>query len=478
MQRGAGYFEKCLCGYHFAAATPSPCPVEVIAQQNFLERGKAEDGMKSLTGISLEQRVKLIEFVSRHTPNLEKVRRRMNLHLNTLASATPRLIDSANAFFSDEGGFYAYLTMLHHLGSDFTTSSYGRLRLFYQCFYNRFDEPAFDAYKLGIEKYINQNLHVPLNGRNTLFSDKTITGHRWLPIKQAVNEYDIPKARLIDAINLGWIDAKLEQKQKRQFILVSRLDLECRIHHINNQLTAIEAAQYLGVTKRQIRELLHNNVIPGAIPPDKRLSSTWRISLHSVEAFLTNIWQSAQPSDTHTLQLKKVLRGWAGSVPQLLTHILQAIKARTISFSFDNKAEGLRSIKFDRDVIKAFVKALEACEFYSIPQVACELKISQEFAYQLVNAEIINSAPGRVEGTRIVSRQELASFKSSYCLLAKVSKACGLSSRLIQVYLKNRNIEGLTQNDVPFKQVLFRRMALKEAGLTKAYIEGELDWAV
>ena len=102
MQRGAGYFEKCLCGYHFAAATPIPCPVEVIAQQNFLERGKPDDGMKSLTGISLEQRVKLIEFVSRHTPNLEKVRRRMNLHLNTLASATPRLIDSANAFFSDE----------------------------------------------------------------------------------------------------------------------------------------------------------------------------------------------------------------------------------------------------------------------------------------------------------------------------------------------------------------------------------------
>jgi len=477
-QRGAGYFNECHCGRKFADSTPVPCPLEVTAQQQFLESGEPVDGLNCLSGISLVQRIRLIEFVSRHTPNPDKVKRRMNLHLNSIASAKPRLIDSANAFFSDEGGFYAYLKMLHHLGTDFTTFNYGRLQLFYQCFYKRFDEPAFNAYKSCIEQYINQNLHVPLSGRNILFSDETIAGHRWLPLHQAVDEYQLSKSRLKDAINLGWVEAKIEQKEKRQFVLVSRLDIECRIHHINNQLTAIEAAQYLGVTKRQIRELLQNNLIPSAIPPDTRLSATWRISRHAVDAFLTGIYQSVQPNEAHTMQLSQVLRGWAGSVPQLLTHVLQAIQARTLSFCFDDKAEGLRRIKFDKDAIKAFVRALEACEFYSIPEVACELKISQEFAYQLVNAGIINSVPGKVEGTRNIAKQELNKFKTSYCLLAKVSKACGLSSHLVKVYLNSRDIESLTQNDAPFKQAIYLRQPLRDAGLTKVYIENGLDWAV
>jgi hypothetical protein len=359
--RRSNKFTNCICKAWFGHAPVKKAPDSVVAMQRFIESSTFETSasdldmlMPKLHGLSLERRIKLIELLARRVPNYTKLRRGTNTHLNSFLTAKDAVMDTANALFGGKGGFMSFLKTLYDMGTDNTQHSHVRLTLFYRDFFTVLTESAFSNYKALTEQFINQHLKGSLNRRHRLFSEDTINGHIWIPLAQAVRDFRIEKSKLRGAIEVGWIEARKEQKGKREFTLVNRANLESRIHWLKDQLTLKEAYERLGVTKKQMYQLLQAKEFKSAVAPAPSQYSLWRISAYEVDEYLKDILACCHVMDAEYasyLPIGRVMQFFGHRDLNLLQILLQNIRGGVIKAFIRPENFELRSILICRNVI-------------------------------------------------------------------------------------------------------------------------------
>ena len=205
-----------------------------------------------------------------------------------------------------------------------------RLSRFYKAFYGSFEDGCFDPYKQLLEQYLNEHWPKALSRRNTLFKDRTIQSHPWLALQAACREFAVPKSHMRRAIADDDVRSMSVQGPKRESVLVWKPDVVRLKEWLADSLTAKDAADYLGVTKKQFGQLRQNGYITYQKAPGSASRGVWAFSMEQLSGFLKSLAHSSS-APLEAMTMNQALRRFRAGVKEPLVIIIEAIKQGLLS---------------------------------------------------------------------------------------------------------------------------------------------------
>lgn len=484
---GSANLNRCKCGGKLSEAKVESCPKEAVLMQCFLEDKPIypEDStpllMRQEHGLSLIVRSQILLLFARLQPTTRIPKTGINTNLLKMESAKLVMKDTAEALFAGTPGFWGFMQRIHKWEYGGRKQGDDLFTQFYRQFYEYCPQICFDPYKDLLEDYLSKHWSKPLSRRNSLFSKDVIQNHAWVPLQQACREYDISKSTIRRAISDKLICAKVDKKEKKNWILVYRPDIESRIHRLKDTITALEAAVILGVTKAQFRQLRENGCFKYAIPLKEGYCTHWQFSRQEILRFLDEFITRSRVLDDEYLSMPDVLKHFGGQLDKPLVTVLDAIRngelpAGRVKFG---KGTGIRSLVIKRgDFLSWYEKSKLKSDRISVPMAAKRLGINQEFAYQLVKQKLLRSSLDDGRTKRWISEGNLEEFQARYVLLSKLSKAMGIGSRALMDYLASREIRPVDYyQEEKLRQKVYDRLELFNISMTGGVISRMEDWS-
>lgn len=102
-------------------------------------------------------------------------------------------------------------------------------------------------------------------------------------------------------------------------------------------------------------------------------------------------------------------------------------------------------------------------DFWSIPDTAKRLGINHEFAYQLVNLQLLTYFTKENSQTRWIGQYDLEKFESQYILLAKLASSLNIDSRKLQASLSLEKVFPIAHCwSIKLRQKVYLRIQLEE----------------
>ncbi len=237
----------------------------------------------------------------------------------------------------------------------------------------------------------------------------------------------------------------VHQKDKRQYTLVYRPNLSELKKNINALFSFTKARKYLGITKKQLYELLENNFIPKVIPPRENYCPTWLIPRESLRNIVYQLYEVRNDQQVFNLGFGDAARIICGRIPNAFLHLLHAILNGEITISYSLSELDLERYKQLHDFaicqvsLESWLKLqLDNPNYMTIPELAKQLGINQESAYQLVNFGLIEY--DFIDNTRLISQKHVNDFNQKYIILSQYAKELNTSSRYLARQLSERDI--------------------------------------
>lgn len=428
----------CSCGYDLSMSKTKKADLNSLNLQNFVEGIYTKHMIafhhQDLVDLSLEDRLSFIFKLVRWS--IEHVYERLVNGVRMKISKVG-LRAVASTFFSTKRQFHYYLSELKEI--DNYSPVPDRLSgfiLFYRSFFTTFESSAYRIYREWIEEFVLVNWDQSLTHRQSLFSKKTIRGYPWITIENASKQSDIPPSILRRAIIEKRLISTVHHKGKRRYTLVYRPNLSALKKHVNDMFSFTEARNYLGITKKQLYELLENNFIPKVIPPRENYCPTWLIPRESLEDVVYKLYEVSNKQQVFNLSFGDAARIICGRIPDAFLHLLHAILNGeiTISYHFSEldleRHKQLHYFAICQASLELWIKSqLDNPNYMTIPELAKQLGINQESAYQLVNFGLIEY--DFVDNTRLISRKNQDDFNQKYVLLSHYAKKSNTSSRYL-----------------------------------------------
>jgi len=439
-------FDLCRCEAKFTENWKlKSCPQEVLNMQAFLEGHMMKSDNSLLMSndhrLPLGIRSQLLRMLSRFIPRFRPLRTGANTELIHMDTAMPLMNDVAFALFSGEAGFWSFLKTIHKHGHGDTKMEADRFTYFYRNFYKLCVQSCFNPYKRLLEEYLNEYWELPLCRRNNLFNEATLMKHPWVSLKRASRDYGIDKSVLRRAIIDKQIRYKVLSKEKRNYTVLYKPDVELRIFRFEDSISGIEAANMLGVTKAQFKQLRDTNHFNKSISPREGYCGHWQFSRQEMDRRLDRILSITPIVEDEYLSTPEIMRAYGGQIDNLFVLLFDAVEEGQLPAKRKLREQGFRSIVVEKKALAVWIKSHELKKIeYSIPAVAKQLQINQEFSYQLVHTELLECKAGATEGTSVVSKMQLDKFRETYVVLSKLSKLVELSSRALMNYLAKYEI--------------------------------------
>jgi len=469
-------FSQCICTQRLDMRNDvETCPDQVLTMQMYLE-GKpfSEHSIvplltKDAFDMTLEQRSETLLVFSRAQPKPKHEIKQVYKQLSLMVTAKSNMTEVSIALFGGCSGFWTFLQAIHNRGYEWKVTGQSSLQKFYRLFYEKCQVPFFEPYKVLLEEFINGNVTKELTKRNSLFKAETISNHPWVSLQHASREYGISKRTIRRAITDKALKAKVELKNENTSVLLYKPDLERKMFRLSDVINGIEAAAILGVTREQFKILRDVGTFQKAVSPKLNYCSTWQFSKQEVERYAQSILKRTPVIKADYMCIPEIMRTYGKKFDNLFLMIMKAIESEELNAKTFNAKQGIRSLSIKKaEVIEWIESKLGDVDFYSVPQLAKLLVINQQFAYELIHAEIIQSDIDDVTGLHCIQEEQLAAFKAQYILLSKLSKVINLSSRVLIEFLSSKTIYPI---DKKWSRKLRQKVYLREDVLSIYWIE-------
>lgn len=135
-----------------------------------------------------------------------------------------------------------------------------------------------------------------------------IRSHPWIPINQAVKEFKLTPSEIQRAIKDKLIIAIEEQKKNRNFLLLYKPSIRFNIGEIRDKISFKQAAQILGVTKKQHNQLIIERLFSEISPPKKNYSLQWQFSLQEILEYLKELFELVTDIKEEVVTVAKAMR--------------------------------------------------------------------------------------------------------------------------------------------------------------------------
>lgn len=347
----------CKCGADLSESALCLAPDAVRRQQEWLERGSVSGSLIAAGhNLDLQMRSELIllfaRFVGRDGIGKTGIDTRV-LQMDTAADVMTQVAD---ALFGGTEGFTRFLDTSFSVGA--SEQGERQLKRFYKAFYRAFDDGCFDPCKHLLEQYLNQHWPKALSRRNSLFGDRTIQSHPWLALQAACREFAIPKSHMRAAIAGDGVCSMSVQGPKRESVLVWKSDVVRLKERLADSLTAKDAADYLGVTKKQFGQLRQSGYFRHQRAPGSASRGVWAFSKDELSKFLTSLVHSSL-APPEAMILSQALRRFRAGVKEPLVIIIEAIREGALRAYAPSKESKIRELVLDSRQFEGWYRARE-----------------------------------------------------------------------------------------------------------------------
>jgi hypothetical protein len=441
-------FRQCICTQRLDMRNDvQTCPDQVLTMQMYLE-GKSFSQhsivpllTKDASDMNLEQRSETLLVFSRAQPKPKHEIKQVYKQLSLMVTAKSNMTEVSIALFGGCSGFWTFLQAIHHRGYEWKVTGQSSLQKFYRLFYEKCQGSFFEPYRELLEEFINGNVAKELTQRNSLFKAETISNHPWISLQHASREYGISKRTIRRAISDKVLEAKIELINNNTSVLLYKSDLEHKMFRLSDVINGTEAAVILGVTKKQFNQLRDSDAFQQAISPKLGYCSTWQFSKQEIERYAQSILKKVPVIKADYMCIPEIMRTYGKKFDNLFMMLINAIESGELNAKTFNAKQGIRSLSISKTEIIDWIESkLGDVDFYSVPQLAKLIVINQQFAYELINTGIIESDIDKLTGIHSIREEQLATFKTQYILLSKLSNLLNLSSRLLIEYLRSKAI--------------------------------------
>lgn len=481
---------KCRCGHRLSETPTYTVSDSVLRYQQFLNGAdtyfKAEDFWLSdylnPSEFSLNARAQLVRAFLQWQPVAGNLFSKSGTLSGTSSLATfrPYALSVADVIFSDNGAFDTFLRHLHHHVYPSQEEGDRLFKRFYKFFFHLIGTRVPPLYDV-VEEYLHQYWYYGLSQKNTLFSDSLIDSHCWIPLQAACKRFDINKSDLVRGIESKAVSAKVKRYEGsgRTFTLVYSPSLQKYIDQLNDQVNGITAASILGVTKKQLYQLLDSDYLHGT-PPSDETGSLWRIEHAALDSLIDRFTRSAAVLEDVYVPLPEALRKIGNRIHNPLVKLLSAIEAGEVGVKTDLKLIGLRRICVsEKDLMDWYQGQFEEDGFYSTNQLMAALDIPYPLIAQLIDNGILQAVNIRSGRERRISSRSVMQFKERYATLSKLARSCGMNLHQMSSVLSSNGVYPI-DHKVPSEQRFLSRLYYRHELLqVKEIVEvvaAMMDW--
>lgn len=234
----------------------------------------------------------------------------------------------------------------------------------------------------------------------------------------------------------------------------------------------------LGLSKENFTALVNKKLFKTAISPAESGFGSWCFSLEEMYSFRDQLTKAVHSTPGASWSFSEVMQYFSGRLDDFLIRLTDSVKDRRLRVSsIDSDKNGYSSLNFLKDdflVWLEFDKKNE--ELISVPMLAKILGVQQQFTYELVNREIINSSKCIDSKNACISHSQLSEFNNKYVILSKLSKAVDINSRTLISYLASRKIIPVYDDtEKPLRQKVYLKEKLRNICILSSYLDRVTD---
>lgn len=466
----------CDCGQPFFTLKAVECPNAVSRLSGVLidalMRSNTEHKFGPTGGLDVEQLQRLIRFLGCYAdsglgPWPQKV-----LGLESVATSW-RLTSLAAEMLQDwPKSLYTVLDRMQRERADTGGGRLpGRFGYFYTVLYRGFPEEVFAPLREAFENYVAEHWRGALSQRNRRFPPGILQRAAWIPANHACDQLGLSRRRLVELIAEKKIAGETRTGPTgREFIVVLRHDVEQQMKALAQEVSLIEVAVMLGLTKRRMQVLL-----PQLLPEARRTGSAgmpWAIPRQRAGRLLEIIegTQKVHEVPDGYVSLGHVLRFWAWSdkaVANLLSEVISSVVIP--AFAIDD-GSGVPALVLGTQELRDWhARTHQALRSnLSIPDVAERIGVKQEVAYALVRnglLPIVGMDAGTKRDGQGVTPSALETFGQRYVFARDLAKQLGRSPKAIVEKLGLLGVQPVCGPKIDgCRQILY----LNDCALTKA----------
>lgn len=458
----SGKIGFCQCGYHLAHSPTIIANQYAVNLQNFIEGHHTSDifsfFQEDIELLTISDRIAfIIKLIGSSIENVQ-----FSVHGKKDWTVSIKAIQSiADTFFSTQKILSKYFLELSQIKYIRRHGSPSAFTVFYRSFFNAFTSRHFHVYKGCIESFIIENYNDSITLRNSLFNKDVIDNYPWITLKYACYSIKAPPSILRRAIKEKQLLSIIHKKGSRNYTLIYRESLKQLEKHLADLYNFNDTRLYLGVTKKQLYELLDNNMFPQAISPQQGSTTTWRIPKKDLDQLHEELAKLSQEKILADLTFGEATRIICGRIPQDFFQLLQAILNQDIPIRNCNTKQyaisNFKDYRISRIFLEIWIQGkIMQDQYYTIPQLAKYLRINQESAYQLVNFDLIEYEA--IGNTRLITQQHLDTFTQRYIVLSHYAKTHNTSSRYLMNTFANKGVYPIDQAwDKKLRQKIYIR---------------------
>lgn len=142
-----------------------------------------------------------------------------------------------------------------------------------------------------------------------------------------------------------------------------------------------------------------------------------------------------------------------------------------------NNYNNIKALAVSKKELNNWIQATDYNEkYFTIPQIAKILNISQQLAYQLVNKKLMDCVEDKDTRKRLITKESLTNFEANYIFLSKISIAIKESPKILIDYLAYKGIfpvDNLWQ--AKLKNKIYLKKQLKNDVLIKGMFINDKD---
>ncbi|KEQ19406.1 TniQ family protein [Endozoicomonas numazuensis] len=273
-----------------------------------------------------------------------------------------------------------------------------------------------------------------------------------ISIKAAAKELQIRPEQLLKFCKL--LKIRL-QKGPSLYRFISKERLAEMQSILDKLLTISQAADQLGITVYQLRNMIHKGVITPFRGPTVDKSRDWYINPETIEALKESIRKKSIRSGfrkSHKLNLRQALEQvsyYNLGLPELVSEIIKGKLTPAIS----GKEVSLGELAFSLEEIKALRPDIQSdSEYWQPPQIQKFLGCKKHVVFGLLNSgqlplEKIN-LPGRTRPVVACKKSVVERFKKMKLPLPEIAKKLGTNSPKAMKVLSSNKILPISGPDI------------------------------
>lgn len=437
---------RCECGFVLSRSQARLARPEVLGIQD--ELANALRGCRAATfpRLALSDWLRLLRFVAT-TASSKKTG--CLAGLQRVQTATALSLRAAALLHDWPNGFHQMLDRKREtMKQSFSLQkTFGRL---YRWLYVDLNTPPFRFLRDAFEEYLTLRWQGPICGRNRRVQARV--GRRYTSIDRLAKDADASPGIVKQLCACNRLDAaKVTHPSGRTSWSISEAEAPTVATLMRDGINLREAAAYLGLPRRRMRELLDTGTVLPVIRAGRALAPVWVLSKAQLDTLIQECAARALPkfsadSDS-VVTIGTILRAWRLSVGEFPA-LLQAVRHDEIRcFASAPDDFCLGRLIFDRVSARRWHMQWQSKRSarISIDAAARLLGVKQEVAYHLVKVKALGS--DMLQSGRSFTRIPIAAietFRKTYVSLAQVARNRKTSSRAALASINVRPAMGPT----------------------------------